>query len=45
MKLFYNAWYRFGKPPWVGEARSELVALVTDGTLAPGRALDLGCGE
>jgi SAM-dependent methyltransferase len=45
MRLFYDAWYRFGKPPWVGEARSELVALVTDGTLAPCRAVDLGCGE
>jgi SAM-dependent methyltransferase len=45
MKLFYDAWYRFGRPPWVGEARSELVELVTNGTLTPGRAIDLGCGE
>ena len=45
MKLFYNAWYRFGHPPWVGDARPELVSLVTDGTLPPGRAIDLGCGE
>jgi SAM-dependent methyltransferase len=45
MKLFYNTWYRFGTPPWVGSARSELVRLVTEGTLRPGRAIDLGCGE
>ena len=25
MKLFYDLWYRFGTPPWVGQARSELV--------------------
>jgi SAM-dependent methyltransferase len=29
----------------VGEAREELVRLVGDGTLRPGRAIDLGCGE
>jgi SAM-dependent methyltransferase len=41
----YNLWYRWGTPPWVGSARSELVKLVEDGTLTPGRAIDLGCGE
>jgi cyclopropane fatty-acyl-phospholipid synthase-like methyltransferase len=45
MRFFYNAWYRWGTPPWVGEARAELVRLVSDGTLRPGHALDLGCGE
>ena len=45
MKLHYDLWYRFGTPPWVGEARSELVRLVESGVLAPGRAIDLGCGE
>lgn len=45
MKTFYNLWYRFGTPPWVGSARPELVRLVSDGVLAPpGRAIDLGCG-
>lgn len=44
-KLFYDAWYRFGSPPWAGTARSELVHLVESGRLAPGRAIDLGCGE
>lgn len=45
MRFFYDTWYRFGTPPWVGEARPHLVGLVTDGTLKPGRAIDLGCGE
>lgn len=45
MKLFYDLWYRFGTPPWVGQARSELVQLVESGELLPGRAIDLGCGE
>lgn len=44
MKGFYDLWYRYGTPPWVGAARAELVALVTDGSLVPGRAIDLGCG-
>ena len=25
MKLFYNLWYRCGRPPWVRQARSDLV--------------------
>ena len=45
MKIFYDLWYRFGTPPWVGQARSELVQLVTSGDLRPGRVIDLGCGE
>lgn len=45
MKTFYDLWYRFGTPPWVGQARSELVELVESGELLPGRAIDLGCGE
>ena len=45
MKLHYDLWYRFGTPPWVGPARSELVNLVETGVLTPGRAVDLGCGE
>ena len=45
MKLHYDLWYRFGTPPWVGPARSELVRLVETGVLEPGRAVDLGCGE
>lgn len=45
MRRFYDAWYRFGTPPWAGAPRSELVELVTGGDLVPGRAIDLGCGE
>jgi SAM-dependent methyltransferase len=45
MKIFYDLWYRFGTPPWVGQARPELVELVTLGEMQPGRAIDLGCGE
>jgi SAM-dependent methyltransferase len=45
MKSVYDLWYRFGTPPWVGDARSELVRLVESGRLRPGRAIDLGCGE
>ncbi len=45
MKTFYDTWYRFGTPPWVGQARQELVDLVESGVLPPGRAIDLGCGE
>lgn len=44
MKLAYNLWYRHGTPPWVIGPRRELVQLVTDGTLTPSRAIDLGCG-
>lgn len=42
---WFELWYRFGTPPWVGQARSELVELVESGGLLPGRAIDLGCGE
>jgi ubiquinone/menaquinone biosynthesis C-methylase UbiE len=45
MKAFYDLWYRFGTPPWVGNARSTLVEMVQTGALLPGRAIDLGCGE
>ena len=45
----YNVMYRFGAP-WEIGPREELVELVTAGTLtpealAPGRAIDLGCGS
>lgn len=44
----YDLLYRLGAP-WEGPPRAELVRLVeggvlTPGRLAPGRALDLGCG-
>ncbi|HYL39987.1 MAG TPA: class I SAM-dependent methyltransferase [Candidatus Binatus sp.] len=44
VRRLYDTWYRWGNPPWVGSARSELVRLVETGALQPGRAIDLGCG-
>ena len=43
-RRFYDAIYRRGAP-WEGPARTELVDLVTEGRLTPGRAVDLGCGS
>lgn len=43
-RLFFELWYRFGRPPWdTGVPPPELVAVV-EGALPPGRAIDLGCG-
>ena len=46
MSLIYQVMYRVGFTPWdTGEVPSELTELVEGGdALAPGRALDLGCG-
>jgi SAM-dependent methyltransferase len=44
VRALYDAWYRWGTPPWVGAARDELVGLVGAGRIRPGRAIDLGCG-
>jgi SAM-dependent methyltransferase len=46
---FYDLLYRW-RAPWEGGARLELTTLVEQGrltpvTLAPGRAVDLGCGS
>jgi SAM-dependent methyltransferase len=46
----YNLMYRFGAPWETGRPRAELVDLVASGRLsphqlAPGRAIDLGCGS
>jgi SAM-dependent methyltransferase len=43
-KSFYQALYRYVSVPWDIGVRPELVALVEGGRLAPGRAIDLGCG-
>ena len=40
----YNFMYRTWAP-WEGETRPELADLVTSGRIAPGRAIDLGCGS
>lgn len=44
VKLFYDLWYRFGRPPWVIGPREELVQLVQSGRIRPCKAIDLGCG-
>ena len=45
-KFFFLIWYLFFKPPWdTGIAPPILEALVSDESLKPGRALDLGCGR
>ena len=47
-RAIYDLLYRIGAP-WDGPPRPELVTLVESGVLtparlAPGRAIDLGCG-
>ena len=43
--IWWNLWYLFGKPRWdTGITPPELVELIEDGQVAPGRALDIGCG-
>ena len=44
MRWFYQLGYRFFRMPWESGPRSELVKLVESGRIAPGRAIDLGCG-
>ncbi|HEX2286897.1 MAG TPA: class I SAM-dependent methyltransferase [Mycobacterium sp.] len=44
MKSFYQAWYRFGTPPWGRAASPDLVDLVEAGRIRPGRTIDIGCG-
>jgi cyclopropane fatty-acyl-phospholipid synthase-like methyltransferase len=42
---FFELRYLLGWPPWdTGVTPPEVVELVEGGNLAPGRALDLGCG-
>jgi len=43
--IWWNLWYLFGKPRWdTGITPPELVELIEDGQVPPGRALDIGCG-
>jgi SAM-dependent methyltransferase len=44
MKWFYEVTYKHFTAPWEVGPRDELVTLVENGTLAPCRAIDLGCG-
>ena len=43
-RRLYDAGYRLPRVPWELGPREELVSLVRDGVLPPGRAIDLGCG-
>lgn len=44
MRWFYEVGYRYFRMPWEIGVRRELVALVEEGRMRAGRALDLGCG-
>ncbi len=44
MKSFYEIFYRYFHAPWDIGPRDELVRLVEDHSIQPGRAIDLGCG-
>jgi cyclopropane fatty-acyl-phospholipid synthase-like methyltransferase len=43
-RAFYHLGYRFFRMPWEIGPRTELVTLVAENKLRPGRAVDLGCG-
>ena len=43
--LFFDLWYRFGKPPWIiDEAQPDLIAAVEKGEVRGPTVLDVGCG-
>ena len=44
MKRFYDIFYRYFHVPWDIGPRDELVGLVENRSIQPGRAIDLGCG-
>ncbi len=44
MKQFYEILYRYFRAPWDIGPRDELVRLVENHSIPPGRAVDLGCG-
>jgi SAM-dependent methyltransferase len=44
-RIVFDLQYRFSKPPWdSGVTPPEVVESIEGGLVAPGRALDLGCG-
>src|SRR4051794_16718123 len=43
-RALYDFGYRHFRMPWEIGPRRELVALLREGRLRPGRAVDLGCG-
>ncbi len=44
MKSFYEILYKYFRAPWDIGPRDELVSLVENHAIQPGRAIDLGCG-
>jgi len=43
--LFFDLWYRFGKPPWIiNQAQPDLIAAVKKGEVRGPKVLDIGCG-
>ena len=43
-RAFYHLGYRWFRMPWEVGPREELMTLVDQRRLRPGRAVDLGCG-
>jgi len=43
--LFFNLWYKFGKPPWIiDQAQPDLIAAAEKGEVCGPTVLDVGCG-
>ncbi len=44
--LFFDLWYRFGKPPWIiDQAQPDLIATAEKGEIRGPTVLDVGCGS
>ena len=44
--LFFDLWYRFGKPPWIiDQAQPDLIAAAEKGEIRGPTVLDVGCGS
>ena len=44
--LFFDLWYRFGKPPWIIDgAQPDLIATAEKGEVRGPTVLDVGCGD
>lgn len=44
--LFFNLWYKFGKPPWIiNQAQPDLISAVEKGDICGPTILDVGCGN
>jgi len=44
--LFFDLWYKFGKPPWIiDQAQPDLIAAAEKGEVRGPTVLDVGCGD